>query len=202
MYWRKDYFETLKTVAVGAGGHPEWAEYATFCLQYENGMRDDAFVTLEHFISKLERAPFQHRRQFVSWLMHATEATPGRHIAVPNPLQLRIVEPTLAEWTILEQDCSEPHRWLGGHEHLRHALEIDPNDRYALRKLIVLILSSVGTEELPERYLGSPSDDLDVLKEAEELLQRLPDESDRQILSEAIREERTLILDYLRGRQT
>ena len=93
----------------------------------------------------------------------------------------------------------EPHRWLGGHEHLRHALKIDPNDQYALQKLIVLLLSSIGAAELPERYLGSPTDDLDVVKEAAELLDRLSDENARQLFSKAIREERTLILDHLRG---
>jgi hypothetical protein len=199
MYWRKAYIETLKTVAAGAGTRAEWTEYATFCLSYENGLREHAFVILEHVISKLERAPFHDRRKFVSWVMHATEGKPGHHMAVPNPLQLRIVEPTLAEWTILETNCAEPHRWLGGHEHLTHALKIDPNDQYPLQKLIVLLLSSIGTAELPERYLGSPTDDLDVVKEAAELLDRLSDENARQLFSKAIREERTLILDHLRG---
>jgi hypothetical protein len=198
MYWRREYFQTLKDVADAARQCPEWAEYANFCREYESGLREQAFVTLERFVSALERAPFSERRRFVSWLMHTTDGTSGRHMTVPHPLQLRVVEPTLVEWTAVDPKCSEPHRWLGGYEHLKSALEIDPRDELAIQKLIVLILGSVGTQELPDRYVGEPRLDLVALEEAEELLHGLSSDNERRQLAEAIQEERSLIRRYLR----
>jgi hypothetical protein len=45
---------------------------------------------------------------------------------VPHPLHVRVVEPTLLEWTEVEPGCSEPHRCLGGYEHLKRAIELAP----------------------------------------------------------------------------
>jgi len=34
-FWRKDYFQTLRDIAVDASTVPEWGDYATFCAEYE-----------------------------------------------------------------------------------------------------------------------------------------------------------------------
>jgi hypothetical protein len=79
-------------------------------------------------------------------------------VLVPHPLHVRVVEPTLLEWTEVEPGCSEPHRWLGGYEHLKRAIELAPDDELARRKLVVLILGRVGfaSYELPVGYLAPP----------------------------------------------
>jgi hypothetical protein len=195
-YWRHDYFKTLEDVAADAGKVPEWASYATFCLEYERGLRPQAFATLELFISDLERAPFSGRKSFVSWLINATDGTPGQHMAIPHPLRLRIIEPTLSEWTAVDLRCSEPHRWIGGYEHLKLALDLDEGDHIARRKLIICLLT-VGTQELPDSYVGDPHQDLASLVEAEALLQGLPSEEERQQWFVTIQEERFLIQQYL-----
>ena len=181
---------------------PEWEGYANFCSEYERGLRRDAFAILERFMFSLERATFAERQSFVSWLCQQVEGGQGRHMLVPHPLYIRIVEPTLLEWMLIESECSEPHRWLGGEEHLRKAIELDPNDELARQKLIVFILGRVGfnSHELPAGYLGIAQDDLAALNEAEVLLQGLSNYDDRIELAAEIDEERRLIQEHLDGR--
>jgi len=120
---------------------------------------------------------------------------------VPQPLQIRVIEPTLLEWTLVEPKRSEPHRWLGGYDHLKQAVELEPNDEIARRKLLAIILGKVGmsTHELPRGYLGSVQDDLAALGEAEELLTGFSDHEDRDRFAADIAEERERIQKYLRG---
>jgi hypothetical protein len=128
-YWRKQYFELLKKAAADAVYESaRWQDYADFCLEYERGLRKQAFLILEGFIFRMEREPFMERRRFVSWLMKTAEGQQGSHMLIPQPLAIRIVEPTLLEWAEVEQNSSEPHRWIGGLEHLERAIELDPTD--------------------------------------------------------------------------
>lgn len=201
-HWREDYFRMLRDLSATASRVPQWADYAAFCSEYESGLRSQAFATLDTFIRKMQRAPFSERRHFVSWLMTSTHDAPGRHMAVPHPLRVNVIEPTLLEWTVVEPDCSEPHRWLGGYEHLKSAIEADANDEIARRKLVALILGSVdySTHELPRGYIGEPSRDLAALEEAAELVSNLMDQSERQDISQEIEELRLRVLAYLRSR--
>ena len=164
-------------------------------------MRPQALKTLERFISTIERSPFEERRCFVSWLLGRVDGRDGRHMLVPQPLQIRVIEPTLLEWTLVEPKRSEPHRWLGGYDHLKQAVELEPNDEIARRKLLAIILGKVGmsTHELPRGYLGSVQDDLAALGEAEELLTGFSDHEDRDRFAADIAEERERIQKYLRG---
>jgi hypothetical protein len=120
----------------------------------------------------------------------------GEHMAIPYPLRLRIIEPTLVEWTAEEPCCAEPHRWIGGYEHLKRALELDEGDEIARRKLIIRLLG-VGTHLSPEMYVGDPHQDLHALLEAETLLDGLPDADERRQWSAEIQEERFRIQQYL-----
>jgi len=195
-YWRHDYFKTLRDIAADASEKTEWAGYAKFGLEYERGLRPQAFATLERFICAFESAPFSERRSFVSWLMKTTEGTSGKLMAIPHPLRLRIVEPTLLVWTAADPKCSEPHCWLGGYEHLKLALELDSSNQIARRKLIISLLA-VGSHQLPDAYVGDPHQDLVSLAEAEALLQGISNDDERRQWSVAIQEERFIIQQYL-----
>ncbi len=110
-FWRKSFLETLKEVEAEANTRPEWADYALFCREYEKGLRPQALRTLERFISAIERCPFEERRCFVSWLLGRVDGQDGRHMLVPQPLHIRVIEPTLLEWTLVEPNRSAG--WAG-----------------------------------------------------------------------------------------
>lgn len=199
LYWRRDDFQTLRDIAAEAKAEAAWAGYAAFCERYERGLRREAFSILDRFIDELERASFEERRRFASWLLNAAEDKPGREMLIPYPLQRRLVEPTLLEWTINEPDCSEPHRWLGGYEDLNKALELDPKDEIAIRRLLRIILGGVDyiVHELPQGYLGDPVKDLAALDRAKHLTESLTDTAERAILLADSIELRSAILKYL-----
>jgi hypothetical protein len=201
-FWRKDSFESLKSAADDARATPEWVGYATFCAEMELGLRKQELNSLARFIEEMERKPFSDRRQFVSWLCMRTCQSWENSILMPHPLRFRIVEPTLAEWTIEEPDDSEPHRWIGGYEHLIQAIELNPNDQIARRKLIICVLSRISNNahELPIGYLGAPHEDLSALDEAESLLAALSNGKDRDALLTDISELRSEIHLYLKTR--
>jgi hypothetical protein len=200
-YWREQYFKTLRNAAADVVRESaSWQDYADFCLEYERGLRSQAFLILERFMSRMEHEHFMERRRFVSWLMRTAEGREGRHMLIPHPLAIRIVEPTLLEWTEVEPSSSEPHRWIGGPEHLEKAIELDPMDQIALKKLVIVLLSQVGnnTHELPHGYLGSASQDLATLSRVETLLPRLANEDDRAAYAADIVEARHVIHEHVR----
>lgn len=82
---------------------------------------------------------------------------PGNNMMIPHLLKVRVVEPTLLEWSLVEPLNSEPLRWLGDPESLERAVALDPTDQIALKKFVLVLLSQVGmaTHELPHGYIGS-----------------------------------------------
>jgi hypothetical protein len=57
-YWGKQHFELLKKAAADATSEStRWQDYADFCLEYERGLRKQAFLLLERFIVRMEREP-------------------------------------------------------------------------------------------------------------------------------------------------
>lgn len=126
----------------------------------------------------------------MSWLLREIdEDTPCQSILAPHPLRTRVIAPTLSEWIEAEPENAEPHRWIGGQDHWRRAIELDPDDQIARRKLVASILNGVdyATHEMPTGYLGSPLDDWQALAEAEVLLKGLANENIRQaLLSELV----------------
>ena len=119
---------------------------------------------------------------------------------IPHPLHVRVVEPTLLEWTVVEPHCSEPHLWLGGYDHVKRAFELDPDNQLARRKLIILIWGRVDFEsyETPVGHLGNIDKDLATLSEVEQLLKGLSNEEDRLSLAADLAEDRRLIEEHLR----
>jgi hypothetical protein len=197
-FWREKYFQTLKDIAAEARTVPAWADYAAFCEEYERGLRREAFSILERFISSMERAPFAERRRFVSWLSERTDRREGRHMLIPHQFYVRVVEPTLLEWTAVEPLCSEPHLWLGGFEHVKCAFELKPDNQLARRKLLLLIWGRVDFKAYEMGHLENYDQDMATLSEVEELLKGLSNEEDRLSLAADLAEDRRFIEDHSR----
>ena len=119
---------------------------------------------------------------------------------IPHPLKIRVVEPTLLEWTDIEPTCSEPHRWLGGYEHLERAIELDPADQIALKELVLILLGQVSysTHHLPVGYLGSAVKDFETLQRIETLLPGILSDDDRAAYAAEVVEETAAIRGYLK----
>ena len=196
-FWREEYFRDLKAASLAAEVHG-WMGYSRYCADQESGLRARAFASLVEFIKSLQSTSSAERRAFVSWVLSFAEDRKGRHLLIPFPLEKQIVEPTLLEWETAEPDSAEPHRWLGGQHHLERALEINPEDQVALKRLIVLYLSWIdyNGHELPYGYLGAISEDLKTLARVETLLPSLKDEASRLVYSTAAAEEKAAITAY------
>ena len=177
---------------------PAWADYAVFCDEYERGLRREAFNILDRFTSSIERAPFPERRRFVSWLLQRADHRDGRHMLIPHQFYVRIVEPTLLEWTAVEPDCPEPHLWLGGYDHVKRAFELEPNNQLARRKLLLLIWGQVDFEAYEHGYSKKFDKDMANLNEVEELLKGLSNGEDRLKLSADLAEDRKFIEEHSR----
>lgn len=167
--WRDEHYRTLKEVSHEANSHLPWAEFGMYCDLQERGLRRQAFHALDAFIAKIEKAPFDARRDFVSWLLHRADDRDGLSALVPHPLRTKVVAPTLEEWITVSPDSAEPFRWLGTLHDLRRAMALDPFDEIASRRFIKYALAHVGysVHELPAGYLGDPIEDLGILAEAE-----------------------------------
>jgi hypothetical protein len=201
LHWRDTSFQTLRDIASEARSTQKWPDYASFCEEYERGLRPAAFAALDRFISQIEQAPFAGRREFVAWLLRRTEGRDGLEMVMPHPLHRRVVEPSLREWTQVDSRCAEPYMRLGGYENLKRALELNPNDDLIRRKLIMRILQQVNfaTHELPAGYIGSPLEDLATLEEAGALSLGLNSEAERKELAITIDEYRVVIQAHLRS---
>lgn len=196
-YWRQDYFESIRAAATVS----TWPEYTRYCHETDRGLRHEALAALEAFISSMEQASFQNRRAFVSWLLTFSHDRGGSERLIPHPLKVRVIEPTLSEWTLLEPSCAEPHRWIGDKENLEIALNLDPSDQIARKKLIIEILRYIeyAGHHLPSGYLGDAKADLVTLNRIEELLQGVDDTEFKDHLSSDVEEERAAIKEYIRG---
>src|SRR5215469_15449264 len=123
-YWRDDSRPKLRELAAEVAGHTEWGAYGEYCANRERGLREKAFEILDNFISVFRSAPFVERRRFVSWLMNRVDGSREGGFELPHPLWENLVEPTLHEWTTVDPDCSDPHRWIGDADHLKQALQV------------------------------------------------------------------------------
>jgi len=199
-FWRKKSFQALTEAASFASAFPDWLEYARYCELFEKGLRKDALNHLSVFIEASAKWSFVEKKKFVSWLYHFAYEDPEAYLLMPYPLSQNLLEPTLAEWAEAEPEEAEPYRWLGTYEHLKRALELDPNDEIAIYRFAMKILNGVSysTHELPYGYLGNPQEDLSALAEAEEHIKRISDEEKKSNYRDWISEEREIINNHLK----
>ena len=199
-FWRDKSFQALTEAASYVSAFPGWIEYARYCELFEKGLRKDALNHLSAFIEASTKWPFAEKKKFVSWLYYFAYENPEAYLLMPYPLSKFMLEPTLAEWIEAEPEEAEPHRWLGSHEHLRRALELNPDDEIAIHRLAMMTLNGVAysTHELPYYgYLGDPQEDLLALEEIESHIERISDEEKKSNYRDLIIEEREIINNYL-----
>jgi hypothetical protein len=200
-YWRDEDFSILAEASRIAAGNPAWVGYAKYCELLEGGLRKDALRHLSTFIESSSAWSFAEKKEFVSWLYHY--AYPRRFLnqLLPQPLREKLLEPTLAEWMCREPENSEPHRWIGGIEHLEEAIRLNPADEIARYRLAEAVFGHVGysIHELPYGYIGNPEEDLGLLREAEAAISGISDAEIRTEYRAEVAEMRKSIHAYLNG---
>ncbi len=200
-YWRDEDFSILAEASRIASGNHAWAEYAKYCELLERGLRNDALSYLSKFIESSSDWSFVEKKEFVSWLYHY--AYPRRFLnqLLPHPLREKLLEPTLAEWVCREPENSEPHRWIGGIEHLSEAIKLDPADEIARYRLADAVFDHVGyaIHGLPYGYIGNPEEDLGLLREAKAAISGISDAKIKAEYQCEVAEMRKSIYAYLNG---
>ena len=200
-YWRDKSFQVLAEAANYASAVPTWAEYGRFCELLGKGLRQEAFKHLAAFIDDAAEWSFSDKRKFASWLYDFANAREDSFLLMPQPLQQGFLEPALCEWIEREPESSEPHRWIGTHEHLMEAVRLNPTDEIARCRLVNMVFGWVGysTHELPYGYLGNPEDDLRILAEVEPIINGISNDAKRVEYQKGLAALREEIEAYLRA---
>lgn len=175
------------------------AEY--FSLR-DRGLRQEAFIALDNFLSEAKRWPFERRKNFLKWYLLLLHQLPANE-AKPHTLFQSLISPTLQEWRSLEPTSAEPLRWSENVGDLFTAIQKDPQDQIAIKRYTDRILQYIGyaAHELPYGYCGDdPEGDLSSI----ELLLRILEGSalaQAELYIARAQELRTRIWDYLKNRQ-
>jgi len=178
-YWRQDNYEGLLNFAEKIQNIPDLELYAKYCLLREKGLRKKAFQDLNNFITFALSWSLEKRFYFVDSLLHVLNESEGVYDLIPQPLDSRIVQPTLSEWIKANPDDPSGYRWIGGEDNWRKALVLDNSEQISRVRLInhLIYHSYFSTHHLPEGYIGNPSEDLIGLNEAQDLLAGLFDKT-------------------------
>jgi hypothetical protein len=187
MYWNQENFEGLSHIAelAEARGLAQLAEY---CRLREQGLRRAAFRALDEFITSTLKVPAANQRELADWMMESWYANPRVHFFLSQPLWENLVKPVLTSWAV-ESDSTIPRRWLGMYtsdfELLRDVLARTPSDIRARVALVRLLLRYVdfATHHLVESsFIGSESEALADLNEAQRWLQEVPPSDKRDAI--------------------
>lgn len=197
-YWRKGNYKGLLSFAEEIQDDLDLDSYAKYCIKREKGLRKQAFQDLNNFISSALGWPLEKRFQFVDLLLHVLNENNDIYDLIPQPLDSRIVQPTLLEWIKVNPDDPASYRWLGKEDNWRKALMLDRSEQISRIRLIkhLIYCSYFSTHHLPEGYIGNPSEDLMGLNEAKGLLTELSDQVLQNKLLNEINHYRALVKSY------
>jgi hypothetical protein len=197
-YWRKGNHEGLLNFAEKIQNEPDLDLYAKYCFLREKGLRKQAFQNLNNFISSALSWSLEKRFQFVDSLHHVLNENEEIYDLIPQPLDNRIVQPTLLEWIKVNPDDPSGYRWLGEENNWRKALLLNSSEQISRIRLIkrLIYCSYFSTHHLPEGYIGNPSEDLMGLNEAQGLLSGMLDQTQKNEFIQEINHYRDLVQSY------
>ena len=184
-YWRKDSFEGLQKVIELSIVNSEWELYSKYCELKEKGLRKQAFKTLSEFIKHLNKKSLTERIEFVNWIEERRLKNNEVVDLIPNPLQKKLIEPTLKDWIKSEPNNPIPYRWTNTNESLLTAIKLDDKEQIARFRFFQKIKSYIdyNQHELEKfQYIGNPEKDLEQLRSLKEHIQGI--ENPEQIFEE------------------
>ena len=180
-YWNSENFEGLKSVYDNLKETPEYLDYANYCNYKEKGLRKQAFNYLNEFIDVAVKWDLEERYYFVEILMNILNSNPNIHGLIPQPLDVKLVQPTLHEWVKENETDPSGYRWLGGQENWRKAITFDPEDKVSEKRLIKRLIYNVyfSTHHMPAGYIGDAKRDMEEITEVEVLISNLDSDEEK-----------------------
>ncbi len=196
------------TVAEEAEMTPAWKDYARYCHLREQGLRRQAFASLDLFIADALHWDFESQKAFVLWLCSKMDTVEDADYGpFPSPLRTRLFLPFFTEWLRSEPANDEAHalraRYLGEPLFYRRALEINPQNQRARRALAAACIGDIwnATHHLPHYFIGDEQEIKSVAEEARDHIAHIEQTDCRTLLSTELAQEEQLLDDWIAFQQ-
>lgn len=212
-----DDLDQLTLIAREAAAQEKWRSLAAYFENRGKGLRADALAALTSFLAEAIRWPFDERLRLTRWLADRRWEALNDPLLLPQPLLTKLVSPTLREWVEREPSCAEAHFLTAmiavppsdavfayKRFHLRRAIALDPAHDEARLAFFDWLTSDAeyNQHEIPWGYLGDPKTDLDELREAEAVADKLTDPLRREKRLTEVARLREIATSWLNFRQS
>lgn len=197
-----------KAVADQAAMNPLWADYSTYCLLREEGMRQEAFNRLSRFIDSAAKWDFAEQKEFVLWLCGLMDSVRDADYGpFPQPVRDRIFRPFFDAWISREPTNDDAlvlkARYLGDHWDYAAALAVNPDNQRARRALALDCIGDIdhATHHLPEYFIGEPRELKQVAEQAREHIGQITDPQVSALLTAELAASEGLLNDWIAYQQ-
>ena len=193
--------DELGRIAAEAEVEPQWIHLSTYYTRRGRGLRQSAFKALALFINQYTKQSFGERLRLCLWIAARRSRLYDERLLIPQPLQRRMLDPTLREWIVAEPASADAH-FLFGALALGGASSVIPHQPFAFRRAISLNPShqearialaqwliagvQMNQHELPYCYLGSAAEDQLHMREAIRVLQHIQNPATRGSLKSEV----------------
>lgn len=185
-----------------------YPHFKEFCLLKEQGLRKDAFRSLNLFINEVKGWQTKQKKEFVHRLFILFESSEGIHHVLVHPLEENILKPILEEWMNENPNDPQPYRWYGlflksenDVKYLETALRIGgKSEQRVLMAIIDYYLSFLefSFHHISEdAYLGNISEDQDIVLKIENLSKEIINVENKKYIAENVNYYKNLLSDWI-----
>ena len=145
-YWNEDNFKGLKEIGEKYSTKLGYEAFSNYCLLKEKGLRKQAHIAIEDFISLTQSKSIGEQREIAKELVSLSYYNKDIHQLIPQQLHQFLIT-ILKEWAEKETDNVIPHRWLGylcrDLDSYEKAIKISPIDEISIIELAKYRLNDV-----------------------------------------------------------
>jgi hypothetical protein len=196
------------TLAEEADKTAAWKDYARYCRLRDQGLRRQAFSSLDEFIAAALVWDFEHQMAFVLWLCSRMDTLQDAHQKpFPEPLRTRLFLPFFTEWLCREPANDEAHalraRYLEEPSLYRRAVEINPRNQRARIALAEACVQGIAfaMHHLPDHFIGDEQEAKLVAKEAKDHLAHIEQTDRRTRIAQDLAYEEQMLDDWIAFQQ-
>ena len=195
-------------VAKEADRVPSWKTYAQYCRLREQGLRKQAFASLDLFIAEAMQWDFDSLKAFVLWLCGKMESVEHADYGpFPAPLRSKLFLPFFTEWLRQNPGNDEAYalraRYLGEPAFYCQALEINPCNQRARYALAVACIRDIwhATHHLPHYFIGDEQEVKAIAEEARGHISQVEEPEKQSFLQKELAQEEQLLDDWIAFKQ-